>query len=255
MNDFIQILENAIGRFVADDAGIYKGQCPQLPRYLAMQCGMEWPGRTYNGNKLVDRIYELGGYYAESHLGYRICSCDVAGSEFGHTWVEVKINGEWTIYEQNANRAGAVASDFGCGTVYSVTKTTNPGSWRKNIRYAAHPLIDQYIIQHTPAAKVEEPKEEVVEEPKETEQKPNKEIKIEQRNYSDFKTFAIDAGERAAKTFAQTLLAQIAIDGAGFGDFDWLRLLSISGVASVVSILTSIVSANFGESNSASLVK
>lgn len=145
-----QVLEAALGRFVCDDGGIYKGQCPQLPKHFARELGLNWQGVTYNGNKTVDRLVELGGYYGDGN-GYRIASCDVDGSQYGHTWVELNDNGQWVIYEQNANRAGAKAADFGCGTCYSVTKTTNPGTWRKNVRYAAHPAIDAYIRDHDEA--------------------------------------------------------------------------------------------------------
>lgn len=45
---------------------------------------------------------------------------------------------------------------------------------------------------------------------------------------------------RALRTFCQTLVAAIAV-GAGFSDVDWLRLVSVAGVAALVSFLTSIV--------------
>jgi len=44
---------------------------------------------------------------------------------------------------------------------------------------------------------------------------------------------------RAVKTFAQTMVGSIAV-GAAFQEVDWLRALSVSGVAFVLSILTSL---------------
>lgn len=47
------------------------------------------------------------------------------------------------------------------------------------------------------------------------------------------------AGIRALKTFAQTMVGTIAV-GAAFNEVDWLRALSVSGVACVLSLLTSL---------------
>ena len=44
---------------------------------------------------------------------------------------------------------------------------------------------------------------------------------------------------RAVKTFAQTFVGCIAV-GAAWSEVDWLRALSVSGVAFVLSILTSL---------------
>ena len=44
---------------------------------------------------------------------------------------------------------------------------------------------------------------------------------------------------RAVRTFAQTFASMIAV-GAAFSEIDWLRALSVSGVAFVLSILTSL---------------
>lgn len=44
---------------------------------------------------------------------------------------------------------------------------------------------------------------------------------------------------RAVKTFAQTFAGCIAV-GAAVEEVDWLRALSVSGVAFVLSILTSL---------------
>ena len=55
----------------------------------------------------------------------------------------------------------------------------------------------------------------------------------------DWKKWAIAALIRAVKTFAQTAVSMIAV-GAAFSEIDWLRVLSVSGVAFVLSILTSL---------------
>ena len=55
----------------------------------------------------------------------------------------------------------------------------------------------------------------------------------------DWKEWAICALVRALKTFAQTFVGCIAV-GAAWSEVDWLRALSVSGVAFVLSILTSL---------------
>jgi len=45
---------------------------------------------------------------------------------------------------------------------------------------------------------------------------------------------------RAIRTFAQTALSMLAV-GMAFSDVDWVKLISISSVAAIISILTSIV--------------
>ena len=55
----------------------------------------------------------------------------------------------------------------------------------------------------------------------------------------DWKKFLIAAMIRAVRTFAQTAVSMIAV-GAAFSEVDWLRVLSVSGVAFVLSILTSL---------------
>lgn len=52
--------------------------------------------------------------------------------------------------------------------------------------------------------------------------------------------------ERAVKTFAQSLLAVVAVGQVGFNDINWLASLSIAGVATVASILSSVASYNLG---------
>lgn len=55
----------------------------------------------------------------------------------------------------------------------------------------------------------------------------------------DWKEWLKAAGIRAVKTFAQTMIGTIAV-GAAFNEVDWLRALSVSGVACVLSLLTSL---------------
>lgn len=55
----------------------------------------------------------------------------------------------------------------------------------------------------------------------------------------DWKKWAKAAGVRALKTFAQTFASMIAV-GAAVSEVDWLRALSVSGVAFVLSIMTSL---------------
>ena len=48
------------------------------------------------------------------------------------------------------------------------------------------------------------------------------------------------AGIRAAKTFCQTAVSLIGTGAVGFTDLDWIKIASVSGVAALVSILTSV---------------
>lgn len=57
------------------------------------------------------------------------------------------------------------------------------------------------------------------------------------------KLFLKDAVERAAKTFAQVLLALLLVaPQTSFLAFDWTSALGLAGTAVVISFLTSIVS-------------
>ena len=56
----------------------------------------------------------------------------------------------------------------------------------------------------------------------------------------EFKDWARCALIRAVRTFAQTAVALIDTEMVGFTDLDWVRIASVSGVAAVLSILTSI---------------
>ena len=55
----------------------------------------------------------------------------------------------------------------------------------------------------------------------------------------DWKKWGIAALIRAVRTFAQSFVAYIGV-GAAFSEVDWLKALSVSGVAFVMSILTSL---------------
>ena len=55
----------------------------------------------------------------------------------------------------------------------------------------------------------------------------------------DWKKFLVEALIRAVRTFAQTFASMIAV-GAAFSEVEWLRALSVAGVAFVLSILTSL---------------
>lgn len=63
-----------------------------------------------------------------------------------------------------------------------------------------------------------------------------------------------DSAERAVKTVAQALVAFIAADTMNVLSADLTQLLGVSLGAGVVSILTSIASANYGD-ETPSLVK
>lgn len=53
------------------------------------------------------------------------------------------------------------------------------------------------------------------------------------------KEFWKAAGIRAVKTFAQTAVSMITV-GQAFIDVNWVNVLSVSGVACILSILTSL---------------
>lgn len=55
----------------------------------------------------------------------------------------------------------------------------------------------------------------------------------------DLKSWAIAAGMRSLKTFCQTAASLIGTGAVGFTDLDWVQIASVSGVAAVLSLLTS----------------
>ena len=55
-----------------------------------------------------------------------------------------------------------------------------------------------------------------------------------------YREWGVAALTRAAKTAAQTAVALIGTGAVGFTDLDWVRIASVSGVAAVLSLLTSI---------------
>lgn len=60
------------------------------------------------------------------------------------------------------------------------------------------------------------------------------------------KQFWLKTGERAIKTFAQTLaalLSTVVASGQGIESVNWIQALSIAGLAMVFSLLTSLGSA------------
>ena len=56
---------------------------------------------------------------------------------------------------------------------------------------------------------------------------------------TNFKGWAKAAGVRAIKTFAQSLVSMVTV-GQAFVDINWIHILSVSGVAAVISIVTSL---------------
>ena len=55
------------------------------------------------------------------------------------------------------------------------------------------------------------------------------------------KRFHAYATERALKTWAQTALATIGVGAAGILSVDWVNVLSVSTLALVMSLLTSVL--------------
>ena len=67
------------------------------------------------------------------------------------------------------------------------------------------------------------------------------------------KTFLKDTAERAVKTFAQSMAAVLTAGVTGVLDVDWINALSVSLLATLVSVLTSVGSGYVGD-DSASAV-
>ena len=62
------------------------------------------------------------------------------------------------------------------------------------------------------------------------------------------KDFGLAVLERALKTFAQALVAVFAAGAVTVLDVDWTQAIAVSGTAALISVLTSLVSANIGNS-------
>lgn len=73
-------------------------------------------------------------------------------------------------------------------------------------------------------------------------------------NKEYWKKWAVAALVRAVKTFAQTVVAGLAV-GAAFHDINWASLLSVAGVAFVASIFTSLAGLPEVEKESEGVVK
>lgn len=52
--------------------------------------------------------------------------------------------------------------------------------------------------------------------------------------------FAVSAGKRALWTFAETAVGMITV-GQAFTEVNWVHIISVAGVAAVVSFLKSII--------------
>lgn len=65
--------------------------------------------------------------------------------------------------------------------------------------------------------------------------------------------FWVATGERAIKTAAQSLIAVGLSNATGIFDVDWLGALSAAGLATLLSVLTSIVSSGIGDTSGPSL--
>jgi tRNA A37 threonylcarbamoyladenosine dehydratase len=55
---------------------------------------------------------------------------------------------------------------------------------------------------------------------------------------SDYFRFA---GERAVKTIAQVAIATIGVGAVGILDVDWVQVVSVSALAGIMSLLTSVL--------------
>jgi len=49
------------------------------------------------------------------------------------------------------------------------------------------------------------------------------------------------AGERAVKTIAQVAIATIGVGAVGVLDVDWVQVVSVSALAGIMSLLTSVL--------------
>jgi hypothetical protein len=61
------------------------------------------------------------------------------------------------------------------------------------------------------------------------------------------------SGERAIKTFAQSIVALASAEMVGIHIVDWPNMVSVAAMAAVLSVLTSVASANLGKNPGPSL--
>lgn len=69
------------------------------------------------------------------------------------------------------------------------------------------------------------------------------------------KTFWKDTAERAVKTFAQSFGAVLIASGTGLLDVDWINALSVAGLATVISVATSVGGIKAGDVSTAGYIK
>lgn len=67
--------------------------------------------------------------------------------------------------------------------------------------------------------------------------------------------FWSQAGERAAKTFAQTMLVILGAGPFNVINVGWMKALGLAGGAAVLSLLSSLASEGVGQPSSPSLVR
>jgi hypothetical protein len=67
--------------------------------------------------------------------------------------------------------------------------------------------------------------------------------------------FWAQTAERAVKTFAQSAIALLTGQGIGLLDINWQHVLSVAGLAAVVSVLTSVGSGPFSQNGTPNLVR
>ncbi len=67
-------------------------------------------------------------------------------------------------------------------------------------------------------------------------------------------SFWLDTIERAIKTAAQSMLALVGVNVTDVASLNWQEMLITTGVATGLSVLTSIVSSGIGEPGTASLL-
>lgn len=66
--------------------------------------------------------------------------------------------------------------------------------------------------------------------------------------------FFKDLLERAIKTFAETMVASLGM-AVAMEDVDWLHALSVSTLATILSVLLSFASIDIGDKDTASVIK